>query len=498
MGRTIKTLLLSLFLLSLTLISLPSSCTAHWQVEGLRGVARFLHGESSSRLKQGDFLHLSRGTLFLAKGASLLLKNSRGFSLTLLENTVVHYVKGGLWLKLKSGRLLLETGAEVSKKLRIGFYDSVVAPAKESLISFEMGLSKGDFLRVLQGRVSILRKGVKKLISQGGEMLFLDGVYKSANFSLKEVHRWWQRKRRSIPLKRRPKVAVSQPKQPVRKLADVPRDVHSAHARTLGATKAAHAAVKSDANGSAKGAAKGYTNGSAEGAAISAAKGSAEGRRQRAVGTSAVVAAAVGPADGSPGKAKGIDSLFSQYSSLVRVILGFLAFVSLFAVIAYSLRRSALHRSAVGGTAGASFLDPILAFCGIARRCSICSGELEDGVIVSVAVEADVGRYRSALMAYESSSVMDSLWDELITEVESRRLMGRGHERVELEYSRCRSCQKTVFRLKIGDSILAEYAGSKREAGRESEKHTSRLGAFVQDYDPHCRLAQQQQEHRIN
>ena len=419
-----------------------SPAFAGWTVDKLSGRAEISRPGNNKidLLTRGQEVNCTRGTVKLSPGSSLRLRYADGSAISLASGSVLHFIKGGLWLKLKAGSLLVEVSKVLANKMRLGFLSSVIRPKGVGTFSLTISKEGRQVLFVLAGAVKIARRGFGRVIQEGMKAAWVKGQLETRSFAQEKARRWW--------------------------------------AKTLGVAAIFRQAKESKER-----------NEPSE---------SGQGRFALPLASSSTKVSAVSlPFK----KARTIDRTVAETSgatgSLLSVIwpeerdfpigtiLGCFVFVvGLLALLAHFLRNTAINRRTNHQYTTAGVVSSLVTQMGFAKRCSSCSGNLQEGVIVSVAVEADVERYRPSLMAYESDDVMDSIWDDLVKEVRTRRLMGKGAERVTLSYSRCEGCLRSIYRLSVGKDILAEYAGHRR-ASQVNSGHTTRLGAFVRDYDPY-------------
>ena len=417
-------------------------CFAGWIVDKLTGRVEISSPGNNKiqLLSRGQEVSSNIGTVKLSRGSSLRLRYADGSALSLASGSVLHFIKGGLWLKLKAGSLLVEVSKDLAKKMKLGFLSSYVRPKGVGAFSLTTSKEGRQVLFVLAGAVKVAKRGFGRVIQEGMKAAWVKGQLKTRSFAQEKARRWWAKTMGAAAIFRSASKKDS---------ASTPAFERSAR---LAVSLPTEVPKVSSVNFPFKG------------------RDSAKGSLHKAPGITASLISFI---------------LSKEESFPLGTILGsFVLFVGVLALLAHFLRTTAAKRRTNHRYTTAGVVSSLVTQLGFAKRCSSCSGNLQEGIIVSVAVEADVERYRPSLMAYEDSAIMDSIWDDLESEVKSRRLMGKGTERVTLSYSRCEGCLRSIYRLSVGKDVLAEYAGNRR-ASKVNSGHATRLGAFVRDYDPY-------------
>ena len=179
--------------LCILVLAVVQPAVAGWTVDNLTGRAELSRpgNDGSILLTRGSELKGDKGTLALSQGSSLRLRYSDGSALSLSSGSVLKFIKGGLWLKLKSGRILLELGKELAGKLRLGFLSSVVRASGSGTFSLSVSKSGKQVLFVVAGAVSVARKGFSRVIQKGMKAAWVKGELKTRSFVSEKLKGWW-------------------------------------------------------------------------------------------------------------------------------------------------------------------------------------------------------------------------------------------------------------------------------------------------------------------
>jgi len=414
--------------------SAGSWACAPWLVDMVAGRAELARNPGGPRtvLARGAVVDVERGIFSVPRDGALRLRLATGDTLSLAGGSVVQFVRGGMWLRLQAGAVLVDAGTSLVRTLRISFHDGYVTPTAVARFSVTAGAKAA--LYVVDGAVRVARQEWSEVVGAGMKALWRSGEFEVGRFAATKLTAWW---RQRGGLDDGPTRGARLPAPPV-----VPR--------------AATTVVTTLPSGTAP--------------------------LRAAVGT----VAATTTDGGTLGRSSAAWSVLVPRVTSVPFVWWFGAFVLVVGTLSLVLtirRGGGTSRPVAARYTLSGVMSGVLSRVGFGARCPSCNGEMTEGVIAAVPVDGDVERNRPTLMAYESSDLMDSLWDEVVRHVHTRRLLGKTDERVVLSYSRCKGCLRTVYRLSVGDDTLAEYAGTHRPERRE--RHSRRLNEFVRDYDPY-------------